>query len=87
MLRISRGEHFYKIERLRSERGAFFCVGGILSMPVCAYGKKVKKSCKNGKIFCVEVLKNALGCDIIDKNMRIVTFIGRARDVCAKKGG
>ena len=58
----------------------FFMREGVFCVPVCAYGKKVKKSCKIGKIFCVWVLKNVRGCDIIDKNMRVITFIGRARD-------
>ena len=45
----------------------------------------MKKSYKKDKIFYVWVLKNVLGYDIIDKNMRIITFIGRARDGCVKK--
>jgi hypothetical protein len=57
-------------------RNFFLCVGGIFPTPVGAYGKKMKKSCKIGKIFCVWVLKNSYSYDIIDKNLNsiIVTW-------------
>ena len=56
-------------------------------MPVCAYDKKMKKSCKNDKIFCVGVLKNGEIYAIIYENKYSITSIGRARVRCMKKGG
>ena len=61
-------EIFTSKERLRSLRGAIFLCRGVFPMPVGTYDKKMKKSCKIGKIFFVWVLKNSYSYDIMDKN-------------------